>query len=304
MIAHRHPQPVPPSRVVVLGASGFVGGAIVEEMARLGVETLPLSSSDVDLCQPEAAAALRCLLRREDAVVMVSAITPDKGKDAGTFLRNVAMGAHVSTVLEAPVCSHVVYISSDAVYDDAATPVRETSCCSPSTFHGLMHVARERMFRQAAQQSQTPLLVIRPCAVYGAGDTHQGYGPNRFVRTAITEHAIRLFGHGEEQRDHLYIKDLSRLIGLGVLRRSEGTLNAASGTSVSFGDLARLVAELSGEEVRIDATPRQQPVTHRHMDLMMLRHAFPSFRPTPIRAGIAEMLRTLSDERQPAPTHA
>lgn len=300
MIRHRHASPVRPSRAVVLGASGFVGRALIEETARLGIDTVPLSSADLDLCQPESAASLQRLLRPEDVLVLVSAITPDKGKDARTFMRNLAMGQHVSEALEQPVCSHVVYISSDAVYDDAAVLVRETSCVSPSTFHGLMHVGRERMLVQAVQKSRIPLLVVRPCAVYGAGDTHQGYGPNRFLRTALTKRVIRLFGQGEEKRDHLYINDLSRLLGLCLLHGSEGVLNAASGTSVSFGELARLVAELCGESVRIDPAPRQAPITHRHMDITAMRTAFPSFRLTPLRAGVAETLRALQ-ERQAEP---
>ena len=301
MIRHRHAAEVRPSRVVVLGASGFVGSALVDEMTRLGIETVPLSSRAMDLCQPESTAALQRILRQEDVVVMVSAITPDKGKDASTLMRNLAMGQHVSAVLEEPVCSHVVYISSDAVYDDAASLIRETSSCSPSTFHGLMHVGRERMLIQAVQKSRIPLLVVRPCAIYGAGDSHQSYGPNRFVQAALTDHAIKLFGHGEEKRDHLYVNDLSRLVGLGLLHGSEGILNAASGTSVSFGDLARLVAELCGEEIRIEPTPRQHPITHRHVDLAVMRKAFPSFRPTPVRAGLAETLRVLLRDRLEAP---
>lgn len=302
MIRHRHSEPVRPSRVIVLGASGFVGRALMDETARLGLETVPLSSGDIDLCRPDSAAALQRLLRREDALVMISAITPDKGKDTQTLMRNLAMGQHVSVVLEEPVCSHVAYISSDAVYDDAANPVRETSCCSPSTFHGLMHVAREQMLTQAVKKSRIPLLIVRPCAVYGAGDTHQSYGPNRFVQTALAHHTITLFGHGEEKRDHLYINDLSRLVGLGLLHRSDGILNAASGASVSFGDLARRVAELCGEEVRIESTPRQHPITHRHIDLTIMRKAFPSFRPTPLRVGLAETLLGLTRERQLAAT--
>lgn len=287
MIRHRHPVPVRPSRVVVLGASGFVGGALVEEMTRLGIETVPLSSGDLDLCRPESTAALQRILRQEDVLVLVSAITPDKGKDARTLMRNLAMGQHVGAVLEEPVCSHVVYVSSDAVYDDAANPVRETSSCSPSTFHGLMHMGREQMLTQAVKKSQIPLLVVRPCAMYGAEDTHQSYGPNRFVRTALTEHAIKLFGRGEEKRDHLYITDLSRVITLGVLHGSQGILNVATGVSTSFLDVAQAVAGLCEQPVQIEYQPRSSPVTHRHFDTTAFIKAFPTFRVTPLRDGLA-----------------
>lgn len=292
MIRHRHLAPLRPSRVVVLGASGFVGKALVEELARLDIETVPLSSKDIDLCQPESTAALRRLLRQEDVVVLVSAITPDKGKDAATLMRNLAMGQHVSAALEEPICSHVVYVSSDAVYDDAASLIRETSCCSPTIFHGLMHVARERMLAHAVQKSRIPLLVVRPCAMYGAGDTHRSYGPNRFVQTALTDHAITLFGRGEEKRDHLYIKDLSRVVALGVLHGSQGMLNVATGVSTSFFDVATLVAGLCEQPVQIECQPRSSPVTHRHFDTTAVIRAFPAFRFTSLQEGLAHCVST------------
>ena len=43
--------------------------------------------------------------------------------------------------------AHLVYISSDAVYADEANPVNERSALAPSTLHGMMHAARELMFR-------------------------------------------------------------------------------------------------------------------------------------------------------------
>lgn len=298
MIRHQHLALTRPSRIIVLGATGFVGRALVEEFARLRIECVPVSSQDIDLCRMESPDMLRSLLRREDVLMMVSAVTPDKGKDAGTLIRNLAMGQHVSAVLETLACAHAVYISSDAVYDDAANPVREDSSCSPSTFHGLMHLTRERMLTHAVQKSRIPLCIVRPCAIYGAGDTHQSYGPNRFVQTALADRLITLFGNGEEQRDHLYIQDLARLVGLIVQHRSEGILNAASGQSISFGDVAHLVAELCGKPIRIEPTPRQQSITHRHMSLAVMRKAFPMFRPTLLRAGLAETLSVLSGEQQ------
>jgi nucleoside-diphosphate-sugar epimerase len=102
------------------------------------------------------------------------------------------MADAVCEAIEAQPCAQVVYISSDAVYDDAAHPVRETSACNPSSFHGVMHLARERMLAESCKKAGTPLLIVRPCAVYGAGDTHNSYGPNRFLKTAVEKSEIAL----------------------------------------------------------------------------------------------------------------
>ena len=277
--------------MVVLGASGFVGRGLVQHLTETDVATLPLSSADIDLCQPESVTALEKAVRQDDALVIVSAITPDKGRDIHTLMRNLTMGENVSAFLEKSACSHVIYISSDAVYEDGANPVQESSCCNPASFHGLMHLARERMLAYALRDSKAPVLLLRPSLLYGAGDTHNGYGPNRFLRTATSEGKITLFGNGEEKRDHVYIKDLSRLIGLCLAHRCEGVLNVATGGSTSFFDTAQSIVELCQNKVEIECLPRQVAITHRHFDIAATLKAFPSFQYTPLKEGLSEAFK-------------
>lgn len=293
MIQHNLPETTKPARVVVLGASGFVARDLLRTLAQQGIETLPVASSEVDLTAPESVAALQQRLRSEDSLVFVSALTPDRGRDIRTLMRNLSMAEHVCAALETAPCAHVVYISSDAVYHDDANPVSETSCCEPSSFHGLMHFARERMLRHALAK-KAPLLILRPSLLFGAEDTHNGYGPNRFARLALQGKTITLFGNGEEQRDHIYIRDVSRLIGLALSRRSEGVLNVATGTSTSFHDAARMVVRLVAREVAVEGTPRQNPITHRHFDITETLKAFPEFSYTPLEPALAETIREMA----------
>ena len=117
------------NRVVILGGRGFLGSAL----AHLLKDTVPLGSADVNLLELTSVEKLRGIVREGDALVFASALTPDKGKDAHTQMKNLAMGEHVAAVVESMKFSHVVYISSDAVYADDVNPVRETSCASPTT---------------------------------------------------------------------------------------------------------------------------------------------------------------------------
>jgi UDP-glucose 4-epimerase len=157
-----------------------------------------------------------------------------------------------------------------------------------------MHLARERMLCQTLAKGKAPLFLLRASLLFGARDTHNGYGPNRFVRAALKEGRITLFGEGEEKRDHVSIKDLSRLIGLALAHRSQGVLNGATGESVSFRDAAERVAELVGGGVKVEGTPRQNPITHRHFDITATRKAFPEFRFTPLKETLAETLREVA----------
>ena len=292
MVTHHNPTLQFPPRVVVLGATGFLGKTLLDRVLKpAGVETVSIGSAQINLLEAVSVEALGNVVRVGDALVFASALTPDKGKDARTAMKNLAMGEYVSAVVESSKCSHVIYISSDAVYADDANPVRETACASPSTLYGLMHLMRERMLQVAVQKPKIPLLLLRLTAMYGVGDTHNSYGPNRFLRTATKDRQIALFGQGEEQRDHLWVQDCTRLIGEGLRHRSAGTLNAATGKSVSFMEAAQTVAGIVGGDVQIKGQPRSGPVTHRHFDITETIKAFPSFHFTSLRDGLAEAAR-------------
>lgn len=293
MLIHRSPSPVRPARVVVLGKRGFVAGSLLQQLSAAGHETLALGSSDIDLTAADAGAALRERLRETDSLVFISALTPDKGRDIATMMKNLAMGTAACDAIAACPPAHVVYLSTDAVYADDANPVREASCASPTSFHGTMHLARERMLSETCRSAKVPLALLRPSLLFGAGDTHNGYGPNRFMRSALGEGRIALFGGGEEQRDHVYIDDVSRLTALVLAHRSEGVLNVATGTARSFRAVAEEVASLAGRPVSIECSPRANPITHRHFDVTAAIAAFPSFRYTTVREGLDASLQTL-----------
>ena len=73
MLEHLNPTPQKPSRVVVLGAYGFVGGTCARRLAARGVPVLPLDKDDIDLMASGAAEQLQTRLAPDDAVLVVSA---------------------------------------------------------------------------------------------------------------------------------------------------------------------------------------------------------------------------------------
>jgi len=234
----------------------------------------------------DASQKLHAALKPNDSVVMVSAIAP--AKNVAMLMQNLRMAEAVCEALTAAPIHHLVYISSDAVYADDANPVTEESYCAPSTPHGMMHAARELMLKTA---TQAPVSMLRPTLVYGAGDPHNGYGPNRFRRQAQRGEPIPLFGEGEEQRDHVSVDDVAELARLILFHRSRGALNAATGVATSFNRIAHIVAAQFGNKSEVQEIPRSVPrphLAHRFFDITACRQAFPAFRFTPLEEGLAQ----------------
>ncbi|HEY6280706.1 MAG TPA: NAD(P)-dependent oxidoreductase [Burkholderiales bacterium] len=284
MLEHLNANPIMPDRVVVIGAGGFVGGAIRKKLFAEGVNTLALTRKEINLLADGAAENLQGLLQPTDSVVMVSAVAP--AKTISDLMQNLKMAEAVCNALSAANIAHLVYISSDAVYADDANPVNERSYCAPSTLHGMMHAARELMLKSS---TRAPFAALRPSLLYGAADPHNGYGPNRFRRQAAKGEPIMLFGEGEEKRDHVAIEDVAALASLVLAHRSAGVLNVATGVSISFHDIAQMTASLFSNKVPVKSTLRQGPrphLTHRFFEIADCEKAYPDFYYTPLHKGL------------------
>ncbi len=286
MLEHMNPAPSNPARVVVLGAGGFIGSASVGRLERGGIEVLGLARTDLDLLHEGASTRLAAELRSDDALLVISAKAPVK--DNAMLLDNIRMMKTVCDALEESAVSHVVYISSDAVYADSAEPIEESFFTAPESLHGAMHLARELML---GHSSTAPLAILRPTLIYGARDPHNGYGPNRFRRLVAAREDIVLFGEGEERRDHVLVDDVAELVYRSLLHRGRGVLNIATGQVVSFRYIAEKVVGLFDYPVEIVGTPRQGAMPHngyRPFDPAATGAAFPDFSYTLVDEGLAK----------------
>lgn len=285
MLEHLNTTEIQPKRVVVIGAGGFVGSTLVNNLQRHKINVLGLTRQQVDLLAANGEHSLAECLQPGDALVVISAKAPCK--TIVMLMENLRMMEVVCNVISKAQLAQVIYISSDAVYADHVTLATENSNAQPSSMHGMMHSVRELMLRSSVPNT-TPLAILRPSLLYGVADPHNGYGPNKFRRLAATGEDISLFGNGEEQRDHIYIDDVAEIIRLTLLHRSKGTLNIATGVSTSFRDIAEQVIAIAGSKTKIVPTERKNPITHRHFDITACHKAFPKFHYTKLAEGLAK----------------
>jgi nucleoside-diphosphate-sugar epimerase len=278
----------------VLGAGGFLAPELVRLLEQDGIPVRAIGSVEVDLTSDAAVEKLAAEFRPDDSVVMAAALTPDKGRDIRALMKNLRMAETVCAALERVKPAHFLYISSDGVYDGRFSSVLdEESPCEAEDLYCVMHIAREKMLGQTCRARNLPFAVIRPCAIYGPADTHNSYGPNRFIRSARQSGKITLFGGGEEKRHHVYVEDVAEIIRLCILHGSTGVINAVTGDSVSFCEIAEKIAAATGTTVTIERLPRGAPVVHRNFDTSALVRAFPYFRVTPLDLGLSRTIERM-----------
>ena len=288
MLKHLNEHCIKPKRVVILGGNGFVGSAAVKRLQEDNINLISIGREEIDLCAANATQQLVKILRSDDALLVIAAKAPCKNH--GMLLQNIQIMNAVCGALIIQNVQHLIYISSDAVYTDSMMKLNEGSPAAPTSLHGAMHLAREKML--ASVVSEQELAILRPSLLYGANDPHNGYGPNSFYRLAQAAKSIELFGKGEELRDHVYIEDVAELIYLALVHRSYGVLNITTGEVASFAQIAALLSQYLPNSVNIKFRARSGPMPHngyRAFDNSVCQQAFAAFEYTQLSVGLQKM---------------
>ena len=276
------------NRVVVLGASGFIGSHVVVQAQASGRDVVGLASSDIDLSQAESAEILASVLRSGDTVVHSAAIAP--AKNAVEAAANLIMTHTLVKATEGLRLGQLVIVSSDAVYGSASGVVTEKTVCAPDSFHGVMSLGRELTCAEIATDVFT---IVRPAPVYGPGDTHNSYGPNRFTRQALDDGQISIFGEGVSGRDHVAVEDVAGVIVRSMTQLESGVVNVASGQMRSFLEVAEIVRSAAPSGVGVSSVGSETNPTFRSFDVSDLVRRFPDHVPTLPEIGIPAMLRAM-----------
>ena len=275
-------------RLVVLGATGFVGRHVSDRARELRWEVLGLSSKDLDLTSPRGAEILSGIFRDGDTIVHAAAVVP--ARNSVDVIQNLLMTQSVVDAMVGHDITQMVVVSSDGVYGSESGVTSEATPCSPDTMHGIMNLAREMICQDVA----TPVFtIVRPSAIYGVGDTHNSYGPNRFISQMFDSGEITIFGEGAAVRDHVFIDDVAAVVVRAITERQSGVINIASGQSISFAALAELICQSGPDGSRVKVVGNEASPTLRSYDISNLVRLFPDFVPVSPAVGIKRVVAAI-----------
>jgi nucleoside-diphosphate-sugar epimerase len=166
--------------------------------------------------------------------------------------------------------------------------VTESSAVAPADFYALAKYAGETVLANVCGAARIPLVIVRPTGVYGAEDTHNSYGPNRFITQILNDQKVSMFGEGEDVRDHVYVDDVAAaIVGLAAADAT-GLFNIASGESRTFGSIVDRLQQLSPVAFEVVKLPKSGGASRRDFDIGRLREALPDLTPTPFEEGLRQ----------------
>jgi GDP-L-fucose synthase len=278
------PFSVPPSaqpRILVTGGRGFLGKQVLEVLTSHGyTNVVAPTHAEYDLIRADRVAA--CLRElRPDAVVHLAAVVGGIGANRAHpgdfFYQNLIMGVELMEQARLAGVQKFVAVGTICAYPKfTPVPFSEDDLWAgyPEETNAPYGLAKKMLLVQAQayrQQYGFNGVYLLPTNLYGP---HDNFHPTdahvipdmiRKCLDAIDSgaEALTLWGTGNPTREFLYVRDCAEGV-VAALERYDSSepVDLGSGEEIRIGDLARLIAKVTGfqGEIRFDTSqPDGQP---------------------------------------------
>lgn len=265
-------------RVLVTGAGGFIGAALVRALVAHGAEVTALSRRPGRLdaaatayrfvsCDMRAMQPLREVFdAAQPELVYHLAARPDATEDAAHMQQviehNILAVANLVSALVAHGRSGLIYGDSVKVYGDAPVPYRADLRPEPLSTYAVAKLAGWGLVDVARRLHGFDAMAIRPTLVYGPS---QGFNLFTFLIKSIQaqREVIPLDG-GAQSRDPIYIDDAIEAFlqaGRRLPACSGMTLPIGGNREISVADIAKLTVRLLEGRQSILLRPTSQRPT-------------------------------------------
>ncbi len=253
------------NRILVLGARGLVGSALIRELKARGCLQL-LAPTHIDLDLLDGAATLNYFKLNQPEYVFLAAakvggIVANNTYRADFILENLAIQDHVfRAALDTPV-KKFMFLGSSCIYPkNSPQPIKEeyllTGPLEPTNEpYAIAKIAGLKTAENIRKQYKREFVSVMPTNLYGIHDnfhpenSHVIPGLIARMQKAIDEGAtsFSVWGSGQPRREFLYVDDMaSACVYLMEKQEMPDWLNIGTGHDIKVGELATKIATLMG----------------------------------------------------------
>ncbi len=291
-------------RVIVLGASGFIGRAIFDGFSKdRSFKTIGYSSKECNLLSYEAAQKALSDITKDDVIVMAAAITRLKENTVESMNKNIQMAENLAKVILERPAAQVIYISSIDVYGcleenykDKSLKINEQFALKPDDYYGTGKVKSELLLRGQLSGKKIPLTILRLPGIYGVGD----YGKSlisSFIKMITQDGKICIYGDGKDKRDYLFAEDVYCAVKAAVGAKFDGAVNVVGGKSYSIIEIVEMIKSIAKCDCQVSFKPvkdvKNLRIRNLQFDNSLLCKVFPDLKIRELSKGIGVFLEQL-----------
>ncbi len=152
--------------------------------------------------------------------------------------------------------TRIIYASSAATYGPATEASVESNGPAPANVYAFSKVIMDNIARRAAAESPDWVIVgLRYFNVYGPREAHKGVPASmvyHLSRQMKAGQRPRIFKHGEQKRDFVYVKDVVEGSIRALDAQAGGIYNLGSGQARSFNELVDVLNKCLGTNFQPD----------------------------------------------------
>ncbi len=306
------------TRVLVLGASGFIGRWVARALCAREAKVFfvvrkkkiaePIFFAygihgevfELDLQNLEA--VIRLLQKVKPSITFnLTGYGMDRLERNETTAYQI--NAHLVNVLLETIAKNkdpdwpgqdIVHVGSPLEYGTIGGNLSEDSIPNPTTLYGRSKLAGTKLLTSYCKSFDIKGLTARPFTVYGPGE-RRGRLLSSLLDSAKTQKTLQLTS-GEQKRDFIYVEDVSEgLLRLGLATAAAGDIvNLATGRLTSVRSFAETVATLVGipkGSLKFgEIPPLPEEMHHSEVTTERLRRLTAWIPPTGITEGIRKTI--------------
>ena len=257
--------------ILITGGAGFIGSHIAEQMqGRAHVRVLDnfrtgyrrnLDGLDIELIEGSVLdrGVLSRAMKGVDYVYHLAALVsvPESvAKPRECVELNVVGTLNVLDAASEAEVQKLFFASSAAVYgNNPSVPKHELMMPEPCSPYAVSKLDGEYYCQQYAADGRLNTVALRFFNVFGPRqDPQSAYAAAIpiFIKQAINDDTITIYGDGEQTRDFIYVKDLvAACIFVTETASVSGVFNAGYGEQITINRLAERIIALAASESQI-----------------------------------------------------
>jgi GDP-4-dehydro-6-deoxy-D-mannose reductase len=279
------------TKVLVTGASGFIGKNLIPKLHSCQHEIIEISSIAGDIADKTTWSHFE----RVDVLIHLAGSTfvPDSWEDPNGFLKTNFHG----TVCALDYCrqhgARLVYLSSYLYGNPSKLPIPESAPPIANNPYALSKKLAEEVCKFYADIFGVKTTIFRPFNVYGSGQSEQFLIPS-LINQVIDGNAICVKDL-EPRRDYIYIDDLVDAIIMAVGSKLDFEIfNIGTGVSHSVSDLIDLIQNIKDTNLNVQADGERRPeeVMDTQADITKALEVLGWAPNYSLRSGLEKMLRS------------